>query len=373
MKMSDATTSKIRIQGEGVEAMHAYNRMIWMFLTVFMFSTATVLAAAPENEKCMSCHGRIDIASPAGMRVYIDPAKFAVTTHSIVGCTSCHERVSPGHPDDGYAPSRAKCGDCHGPVYEEYSKSVHGSKAGCSGCHNPHEVRLPEFMSGYDINSKCARCHDTRKTIQSHSKWLPQADLHIDSLLCITCHTGSKDYVITMSIESRLPGSGDDFKPATYEELAKLTKGEDISRVIDLNGDHLVSLKELREFNHQLRGKNMRLWGMMTPEVVTHSYQILDNRWDCSFCHVSGPKAMQKSFIAFPEKNGGFTRVAVEKGAILDILYGTPDFYMLGTTRSTPLNIIGALIVVAGLSMPLGHGFFRFLTRKNRKEKDHEA
>jgi hypothetical protein len=176
-----------------------------------------------------------------------------------------------------------------------------------------------------------------------------------------------------MYIKSRLPGSGDDFKIATYEELAKLTKGEDISRVIDLNGDKLISLQELREFNHRLRGKNMRLWGMMTPEVVTHSYQILENRWDCSFCHASGPKAMQKSFIAFPERNGGYTRLAVEKGAILDILYGTPDFYMLGTTRSTPLNIVGALIIVAGLSMPLGHGFFRFLTRKNRKEKDHEA
>jgi hypothetical protein len=82
---------------------------------------------------------------------------------------------------------------------------------------------------------------------------------------------------------------------------------------------------------------------------------------------------MQKSFIAFPEKDGGYTRLVVEKGAILDILYGTPDFYMLGTTRSTALNIIGALIVIAGLSFPVSHGFFRFLSRKNRKENDHEA
>jgi hypothetical protein len=229
------------------------------------------------------------------------------------------------------------------------------------------------FMSSEEINSKCAKCHDTRKTIQTHSKWLPQADLHIDSLLCITCHTGSRDYVITMSIESRLPDSREVFKTASYEELAKLIKGEDIGRLIDLNGDNLISLQELRRFNHRLRGQNMRLWGMMTPEVVTHSYQILNNRWDCSFCHASGPKAMQKSFIAFPEKNGGYTRLAVEKGAILDILYGTPDFYMLGTTRSTSLNVIGGLIVAAGLSFPVGHGFFRFLTRKNRKENDHEA
>lgn len=353
--------------------MHANNRTILILLAVFMFSAATVSAAIPENEACIDCHGRREIKSPPGMNVFIDPVKFAATTHSIVGCTSCHEKVSPGHPGDGPAPTRATCGDCHGPVNEEYSRSLHGSKAACNDCHNPHEVKLPMFMSSEDINGKCARCHDTRKTIKTHSRWLPQADLHIDSLLCITCHTGSRDYVITMSIESRLPGSRDAFKTAAYEELAGLTGGEEIGRVIDMDGDNLISLQELRRFNHRLRGQNMRLWGMMTPEIVTHSYQILDNRWDCSFCHASGPKAMQKSFVAFPVKNGGYTRLAVEKGAILDILYGTPDFYMLGTTRSTTLNVIGGLIVAAGLSFPVGHGFFRFLTRKNRKENDHEA
>jgi predicted CXXCH cytochrome family protein len=352
--------------------MYVHSRLTWVLLAIFILAAGSV-AAAPDNDKCMRCHGSKDLAGPVGKKVYIDPVKFAATTHSVVGCTSCHDKVSVGHPGDGYVPARAACGECHGPVYEEYSHSLHGPKAACNGCHNPHEVRLPVFVSGEDINSKCARCHDSRKTIRSHSKWLPQADLHIDSLPCITCHTGSKDYVISLSIESRQAGSNGEFKNASFVELDKLSKGEDISRIVDLNGDHLVSLAELRAFNHQLRGKNMRLWGMMTPEVVTHSYQILDNRWDCSFCHASGPKAMQKSFIVFPDKNGGYTRLAVEKGAILDILYGTPDFYMLGSTRSTALNIIGALIVAAGLSFPLGHGFFRFLTRKNRKEDDHAS
>ncbi len=38
----------------------------------------------------------------------------------------------------------------------------------------------------------------------------------------------------------------------------------------------------------------------MTPEVVTHNLQILDNRWDCTFCHASGPEAMQTSFSPSP-------------------------------------------------------------------------
>ncbi|MDD2899531.1 MAG: multiheme c-type cytochrome [Desulfuromonadaceae bacterium] len=352
---------------------HRACTLVQMILVTLMFSAASVFAALPENEACLNCHGQKDVKSGVGTNVYIDPVKFAATTHSIVGCTSCHDRVSSGHPRDGSAPSRAICGDCHGPIFKEYSKSLHASKARCNDCHDPHEVRLPVFMSGDEINSKCARCHNSRKILLTHSKWLPQADLHIDALLCITCHTGSQDYVITMSIESRLPGSENTFKLATFEELSKLIQSGDIDRVIDLNGDSIVSLDELRTFNHNLRGRNMRLWGMMTPEIVTLSYQILNNRYDCSFCHASGPKAMQKSFISFPDKNGGYTRLAVEKGAILDILYGTPDFYMLGSTRSTALNIVGALIVAVGLSLPVGHGFFRLLTRKNRKGMDHEA
>jgi predicted CXXCH cytochrome family protein len=344
-----------------------------MILFLFLLSATTVFAVPPENGPCLKCHGNAEIKSSSGANVHIDPVKFTATTHAVIGCTSCHDHVSSGHPEDGTLPARATCGDCHGPVSQEYSKSLHSSKARCNDCHNPHEVRMPMFMSGDEINGKCARCHDTRKTIQSHSKWLPQADLHIDALLCITCHTGSKDYVITMTIENRLPGSQNAFKIATFEELSKLIQSGDIDRVIDLNGDGVVSLDELRSFNHHLRSRNMRLWGMMTPEVVTHSYQILNNRYDCSFCHASGPKAMQKSFIAFPEKNGGYSRLEVEKGAILDILYGTPDFYMLGSTRSTALNVIGAMIVVAGMSFPVFHGFFRLLTRKNRKENDHEA
>ena len=113
---------------------------------------------------------------------------------------------------------------------------------------------------------------------------------------------------------------------------------------------------------------------MMTPEKITHSFQILDNRRDCTFCHASGPGAMQTSFISLPEKDGTYTQVAVEKGAVLDALYGTPDFYMTGKTRNDGMNKIGLLIIVGGMVMPVGHGFLRFLTRKirNGKEDRHE-
>lgn len=340
-----------------------------MAVSMVIWSAVGVLAADRGNGKCLACHGNPDIVRTGGERAYLDASRFSATAHSLIGCTTCHDSVTAGHPADGMKPSRARCRECHAPIQAEYGGTAHARNAGCDDCHNPHEVRPMAAVSGDDINAKCARCHDMKKTVKNHGKWLPQADFHIEALPCITCHTGSKNYVITMVIEQRMKGAPhNDFRPATHDELVRLLpQGSDVTRLIDTDGNGTISLKELRAFNHGVHRKGMRLWGMMTPEVVTHTYQILDNRWDCSFCHASGPRAMQTSYIEFPGPAGRYTRVAVEKGAILDILYGTPDFYMLGTTRSTALNIIGALIIAGGLMMPIGHGTFRFLTRKNRK------
>lgn len=327
-------------------------------------------ARAAGSDACLSCHGDKKIAAKGDSHLYIDPGRFVATTHALIGCVACHESVTANHPADGIRPSRASCGECHAPIQQEYAQSLHGNNASCVDCHDPHTVKAPTAVSGKEMNAQCAKCHEGQKMVTVHSKWLPQADLHLDALPCITCHTGSKNYVITMYIEKREGNRPQgDFRLATNKDLAELQPGdENIKNLIDKNGDGFISMDELRDFNRSARYSNMRLWGMMTPEVVTHSYQILDNRWDCSFCHASGPKAMQTSFVAFPESNGTYTRLKVEKGAVLDLLYGTPDFYMMGSTRSTALSIIGGLIIVGGMMMPIGHGTLRFLTRKNRKE-----
>lgn len=79
---------------------------------------------------------------------------------------------------------------------------------------------------------------------------------------------------------------------------------------------------------------------------------------------------MQDSYVALPQGDGTYRRLPLAKGATLDALFGTPDFYMVGATRSRTLNIIGLLIVLGGFAMPVGHGTMRLLTRKNRR-KDH--
>jgi len=322
-----------------------------------------------RNEACLKCHG--DARKVTGLS-FINRTQFGHTTHAQIGCTSCHG-VNAKHPD-GIKTPRADCRECHLDINQEYAGSIHAGKTNCAGCHNPHRVETPKEISGQEMNQMCAGCHDGFEMIAKHGEWLPQADLHIKMLPCITCHTGSKNYFISMYIVKGKDGSRFGRQQvAGYDELKKIAPAGKILSLIDNNGDNYVSLTELRNFNRNPSNNSLHLQGMMTPETVTHRFEILDNRRNCTFCHASGSGAMQTSFIALPEENGTFSRVAVEKGAVLDALYGTPDFYMMGSTKNMKLNYIGLAVICGGLILPVGHGTLRFLTRKNRKGKEHQS
>ena len=326
--------------------------------------------SAGKNEQCLNCHGdRLKVQAA----MLIDHKQFAHTTHSKIGCQSCHGALSQNHPQKEKMPL-ADCRECHQDINQEYAASIHAGETPCAGCHNPHTAASPQEISGQQINRMCSGCHETFHMTAKHGEWLPQAELHMRMLPCITCHTSSQNYFISMYIVKGKNGSRFGKQElAGYNELKKLAGGGNILSLIDTNGDNYVSLQELRNFNSNAAHKYLRLQGMMTPEKVTHKFEILDNRRNCTFCHTSGSAAMQTSFIEIPQENGTFTRVAVERGAVLDALYGTPDFYMMGSTKSSKLNGIGLAIICCGLIMPVGHGFLRFLTRKNRQGKEHES
>ena len=343
----------------------------WIFWGILMSGLMVTSGWGMENEDCLACHSEADVV---GADLVIDSQQFAHTTHAQMGCSTCHASVTENHPDDGLPPSKASCQDCHEEVQAEYSASMHGGNAACTDCHNPHDAHDPKQVSGHDMNQQCNTCHLEADSIKVHSQWLPQAELHIGALACVACHTGSETYVITLYVSKREsdPRYGD-FDLATFRELKKVAGDAEIASLVDSNNDGNVSIDELKAFNSNIAYQNqgLRLKGMMTPEHVTHSFQILENRWDCSFCHASGPKAMQTSFVALPQDDGSYQRLAVENGAVLDALNGTPDFYMMGATRNASLNIIGLIIIAGGLVMPIGHGTLRFFTRNNRKGKGH--
>lgn len=320
---------------------------------------------AMDADYCLMCHGDADMVSGS---LLIEATTFDTTAHAMLGCNTCHESIGDEHPNGDSELSRATCLDCHDHLGQEYMITDHANYATCGDCHNPHEVRAMDAMAGYDMNDKCFKCHDAPKMVNLHKEWLPQADLHIAKLPCITCHTGSEGYEIVLNIAAKqddrflsryeLPG---------YQTLQEISGEAGILSLIDSDGDNFITLRELKGFNRNPEYRDLRLAGTMVPSDVSHDLSTLDNRYDCTFCHVSGPESLQTSFLAIPNRDGGYQRIPVEQGAVLDALYGTPDFYMVGTTRSASMNIIGLIIICGGLVMPFGHGLLRFLTRKNRQ------
>jgi len=321
--------------------------------------------ATGKNEACIACH---ENQAKVGNLNYIDPKKFGHTTHAKFGCTTCHDTITSDHPAVKPKARTTSCSDCHGDIISQYSASIHAKNASCSGCHNPHRVNRANEISASEMNKQCASCHSSVKITASHSKWLPQAGLHLGAIACVSCHSKAENYVISIYIAKRDGAEAEStVNLAAYEDLLKYTKGDNIQYLIDKNRDNYISLEELRKFNRDPANRDIYLKSIMTPVKPTHSFQTFDNRWDCSFCHGSGPEIMQTSYLTLPENNGTFRQVAVEKGAAMDALRAIPNFYLMGSTRNGTLNMIGLLIIFGGMVMPLGHGFLRFLTRKNRQ------
>jgi predicted CXXCH cytochrome family protein len=356
-----------------VKYLHKRGCFLITFLLLLPIINVSVVWASIDEE-CLRCHSNKKIVGEPHL---IDAGKYASTAHANIagtnfGCRTCHDKISSQHPNDGPVTFTTKCVDCHGEIKDEYAKSAHVKNASCGDCHNPHTAQGATELSSADMNRMCSRCHKIDKMVSLHAEWLPQAKLHMQNLPCVTCHTGSKNYVITMYIIKRQEDSRySDFKLANFDELKKLSGEKDIRSLLDANNDNYISLSELKLFNTNKTHDYLRLQGTMTPEIVTHNFQVLANRWDCTFCHASGPEARQTSFIALPMENGTYQRVAIEQGAVLDALYGTPDFYMMGSTRNALMDKIGLAIIIGGLIMPIGHGSLRFLTRKNRNGKGH--
>lgn len=360
--------------------MYATSR--WGYRLIVVMAVAVVFSAVLpagklfafkwEDEDCQACHADESIVKEGGGYLYIDPARYQRTSHAEVGCTSCHESVSENHPEDKIRPSRAVCGECHNDVEAEYARSVHADNATCTDCHNPHEVQPVVRVSGIDMNKACLKCHDEGDVVSIHGTWLPQTILHVRSMPCVTCHTSSEDYVVTFYVETLEERA--DRSPivtlATNKQLMSVGgKPDSVAAVIDRNLDGRISADELRYFYSEGKAEGLQLWGMMTPEVATHNFTTLDNRWDCSFCHATGPGVIRKSYVALPDQSGGYTRIPVESGATLNALYGTADFYMIGATRSKILSLLGIAIILGGLAVPLIHGTLRLLTMRNRREQ----
>lgn len=324
--------------------------------------------AASGNQACLDCHADTLKVSKENL---ISTGGFNHTTHAEFGCKTCHDAVSDKHPKDGKVARTTTCTNCHGDIAAEYATSRHSLGASdCSACHNPHKVLRPDEISALAMTATCISCHNQNRIKATHAQWLPQTDLHLEAITCVTCHTKAKDYIVSVYIARRyLKADASSPIIADYSYLSKKAGSQNVQYLVDRNQDNYISIEELKIFNGNQENKDLYLKAILTPTKTSHAFQISDKSWNCTFCHAAGPSATQKTKLVLPKQDGTFTSLDVEAGTSFTSLNAIPNFYMMGSSRNNLVNKIGALVLAGGMIMPVGHGFIRFLTRRNRRKE----
>ncbi len=345
------------------------NKYPLLMAIIILTCSGLFSCAAEAADECLDCHADRDMV---GKQSLVVSEQFNRTAHSELGCQTCHETITEDHPGQDVSGTAIRCESCHEEIAEVYQKSPHLTNAACQDCHDPHGVVAFRSQTAQTMNQTCLACHQEQEITTYHEAWLPQTPLHLNSLPCVTCHMTAPGYEIVLTIErQQIQGLIKKYRPVSNEELTGMADQEHGQQLIDVNGDQLISIAELKRFRNSSEHSDLRLHATLVPAHVSHNLMTLDNRYDCTFCHASGRKTVQSGYLILPTDAGNEQLIPVAREAILEALYGNRDLYITGITRSASLDILGLIIICSGFIMPVGHGTLRFLTRKNRRhEKD---
>lgn len=172
------------------------------------------LVMGEEQLDCTRCHQNPamtpSLKNSVGVprSLYIDPKAFEQSWHYKIGkktqCVLCHEKIK-SFPHERSEP--LKCSNCHPDdkkpefreIEENLSLSVH-SKLECIDCHDVHRNKPANEMTLEEKNAGCLKCHQYGLqpgaqagiepiSIRKYHSWHPQAELHMDRMACIVCHT----------------------------------------------------------------------------------------------------------------------------------------------------------------------------------------
>ena len=132
--------------------------------------------AAQSVEDCMACHedkGLTGERDGQKFSAYVDPAKYAKSSHKDLECINCHTYLDgvEDFPHDAVKPQPVDCSTCHDDVASLYVQSLHGQAviAGaklaprCWDCHGAHDIEPPtdenSRVNKFNIPVMCGKCH----------------------------------------------------------------------------------------------------------------------------------------------------------------------------------------------------------------------
>ncbi len=215
-------------------------------------------------------------------------------------------------------------------------------------------------------------CH---KDVEAkHSKWLPNASLHLSAIACAACHSPGSGKGIYLKLYDQDTG-----KPFTEEQMLKIlgTTYEGLSRKIDPHGegiesDELWSL--VSRMNEKGTNAKVTFIGKMDVSNVKEAHQLSYKKnavRECESCHSQDSDFFQSVTVAVVKADGRLTRYKAKPevlGSMFSLL-SLKQFYVLGSTRLKGLDWLGILMIFGGMSVPIAHITLRVLTSPIREAK----
>lgn len=202
----------------------------------------------PQNlpRTCAVCHSRLAAGAGTDVRLVDAYGRYLGGIHSqrinegvlsAATCNSCHgthdlKRASDPQSKVNKYNIPATCGQCHGEIYAQYRRGIHGQalaggvtdSPNCTDCHGEHEILAP---SGPDspVNAAnlsdyvCAKCHNNRDLVAKYGLKGGRISSYQDSYHgmairrgstkaanCISCHRAHDILPSTNPASSIAPG-----------------------------------------------------------------------------------------------------------------------------------------------------------------------
>jgi hypothetical protein len=153
---------------------------------------------------------------------------------------------------------------------------------------------------------------------------------------------------------------------------------EQLAGSADADGDGLdaAELRNLlREINRDaatdprtLRGRVELRTGVEAHRLAAKAQAIRA----CDSCHRYGAEPFENVTVSITGPDGRPLRYRAKKEILSSALAveSLPEFYAIGGTRSTLLDVLFLLALVAGVGVPLGHMTVKWLFKRNRPGRD---
>lgn len=297
-------------------------------------------------------------------------------------CTDCHGFHTVGLKKTYETLSGVPCRKCHENIFAIYSKSVHGAAKArgehqaplCSSCHFAHEISFTAMTD--KIKSACLGCHKGVEAL--HTKWLPNAELHLGAVACAACHAPASEKGIYLQLIDEKTGQA-----LPLDQILELlgVTGAELSERLNAHGQGLDSYELaylLRQLNVKGAGASISYLGKMDVVKYSSAHQLSLKQnavRKCEDCHSPESKFFKKVTLAVVKTDGSFDRYSAQPDVLKSIFLplSSKRFYALGGTRVALLDWAGIFIVFCGLMFPVVHIAARVFTaplRRARKAED---